>query len=83
MKWTRAARAGIPSSWTYDILKFHDLIDDEGMQAAWIREDTRAPATFTAYLATRPYDVSPGFSTLQAAKDWCIAQLVAERLDNT
>lgn len=83
MKWTKAFRGGKPGSWTHDALQFYDLIDDDGSQAAWVREDTRVPPTFTAFLAMRPYEVAHKFSTLRAAKAWVIATLVAERLDRT
>lgn len=78
-RWSRAA-AGHPRSWVHDAFEFHDLLDQDGSQVAWVRVRVdRVPHEFEAHYKWEK-TMHP---TLKEAKAHIIAQLVAQRLEDS
>lgn len=84
MKWCRPYPGGKPGSWTWEVLRFHNLEDHEGNLLGWVREDTRPGHGFTA--ATNAADGRaqfPTVATLKEAKAQLIHHFVLKRLEDT
>lgn len=79
MRW-HIHRAGRPRSWVRGSFTFYDLVDENDECVAWIREHIdRTPRTCIAHISGNHH--TPVFPSLREAKEYVIATLVAERLD--
>lgn len=84
MKWASPRRGGMPGSWTWDALRFHDLLDDEGNLLGWVREDKRPGHGFTPATNTSEGRAQfPTQATLKDAKALLIAHFVRKKLEDT
>lgn len=84
MRWLKAKPGGVQSSWTHDKLFFHDLVDDEDNQLAWVREDRRSdPPIFMGLLTDyQSNKVFPATRSLAEAKAQVIHYLVTQRMND-
>lgn len=78
LHWLEARRAGAPDTWSYDHIRFHDLIID-GSLAGYVREDKRPGHGFTPMLANGLARF-PTQSTLEDAKQLIVAHFVSLKL---
>jgi hypothetical protein len=76
MKW-KTFKPGTENSWVHSVYEFHDLYDADGMELGFVRVDLETGKA-VAYLD----DKSASFDSLKEAKEWCLSELVKERLDN-
>lgn len=85
MKWAKPRHAGTPSSWTWEHISFHDLLDDEGNLLGYVREDRRPGHGFTPYTNNNdpinPRAQFPTQATLKDAKAMLTAHFVAKILE--
>lgn len=83
MRWAAPRPAGVPDTWTYDHISFHDLLDDGGYLLGYVREDKSAVSGFTPY--TNKNYARARFSaqaTLKEAKDMLVAHFVTQKLED-
>lgn len=83
MRWAAVRNAGQAGTWTWDHIKFHDLLDEDGALLGYVREDTRSGGTFMA-ITNNMYavDTWPVVATLEEAKAQLIHHFVLQRLEN-
>lgn len=81
MKWVKR-HAGVPNTWTWDNIFFHDLLDDSGNLLGYVREDKRPGYWFTASTNQPGLAQFPTKSTLKEAKDMLVAHFVLKKLED-
>lgn len=84
MRWAQPRHAGVPGTWTWEHIIFHDLLDDEDNLLGYVREDKRpghgfAPQT-NNYVSRAQF---PTQATLEDAKALLIAHFVTKILEDT
>jgi hypothetical protein len=80
--WWKHRRAGVPDTWTYENIFFHDLMTSDGTLLGYVREDKRAGHGFTPYTNLSEGGAQfPTQSTLKEAKDMLLAHFVLQKLE--
>lgn len=86
MKWAEGRPAGVQGTWTYENIKFYDLLDDDKTLLGYVREDKR-DQMFMAIVNTSHLSVPrapfPVVATLEEAKAQLIHHFVLQRLEDT
>jgi hypothetical protein len=84
MRWAAKRRAGVPGTWTWEHIFFHDLLDDEGNLLGYVREDNRPDHGFTPMTNINEGRAQfPTQSTLKDAKALLTTHFVLKKLEDT
>jgi hypothetical protein len=75
-------RAGVPDTWTWENIFFHDLLDKDNSLLGYVREDKRPGHGFTPYTNLSEGRAQfPTQATLREAKAMLVAHFVIEKLE--